>query len=111
MNSPERCVDIHNIVNLSSEHERVAMTIKMEGVIIKIQFITVRSFKNLNAMKILVKLDKVNGFEDKKAMSDPNRIAEGIKTKINKVIQDLAPSKRIQMSKKITYPLKQKSFL
>ena len=99
-NCPSKCTDIANITNLSSEHEGVKLTIKIKGAIVKSQFAIVRSYKELNAANIMMELGKLDNFEDALKSSDPNEIAEIVKTKLNKVVEKLAPSKRVQIKKK-----------
>ena len=47
--SPDKCTNVHNIVNLSSEHEGVALTFKIKGAINKDQFSTIRNTRNIIA--------------------------------------------------------------
>ena len=98
--SPDKCTNVKNIVNLSSEHEGVELKYRAEGIIIKAQFAVVKSTKNLNATNIIEELEKLNMFRDELEMTDPDEIAESLKTKLNTVSKKLVPSWKIQVSKK-----------
>merc|ERR1711954_121816 len=73
---------------------------RIKGAVVKSQFCVARSFKELNAKRILEELAKLNDFEDEMKSDDPDRIAEGVKDKLNTVVNKLAPSKLVQKRKK-----------
>ena len=98
-NCPEKCTEMKNIVNISSQHEGVKLILKIKGAIVKKQFAVVRSFKRLNASNILYELEKIGNFDDEMESNDPEIIADGVKAKLNQVIEKLAPRKRIQLKK------------
>ena len=99
-NCPSKCSEISNVTNLSSEHEGVKLTLNIKGAVIKRQFAVVRSYKELNAKNILAELERLGNFDQELEYDNPDDIADGVKMKLNKVIEKLAPGKRIQIKKR-----------
>ena len=85
-NVPQKCTDWSNVANLSSEHKGFFVTMKISDMIVKEQFAVFRDTRRLNAANMLPLLRKFNNFKDKLTMLDPNKITDGLMTKLNKVI-------------------------
>ena len=98
-NIPAKCSQWKNVENLTSEHDGVAMTVKIDNIVKKPQFMVVRNTKLLNASNILEELKKMNNFTDEEKSDDVDVVAEGILKKLNVIAKKLAPTKRVQIKK------------
>ena len=99
VNSPEKCTDIRNGANSTSEHDYVVMTVQNQSIIRKKQFYMTRDTRNL----VYANLEHmINNSEDLQSLfseDDPDEIAEKYINGWNAIIEELAPLKRVQIKR------------
>ena len=102
LDNPQLVMKCINVVNIMSEHAGVSMTINVALKKKNQQFITTRNFKNLTWENLEPKIQEEKSLNDLFATQDPNIVAENLLSGLNKIINKLAPPKRIQINKNST---------
>ena len=102
LDNPQLVMNCINIVNIMSEHAGVSMTINVALKKKNQQFITTRNFKNLTWENLEPKIQEEKSLNDLFATQDPDIVAENLLSGLNKIINKLAPPKRIKINKNST---------
>ena len=101
--NPLKCSNWRNICNLTSEHEGVICDYNFKDAMIKEQFRVIRDNRQLNYVNISKKLEEVGYFNDEIKLEDVDALTMAVKEKLNKVLQSLAPMKRIQLKRETEF--------
>ena len=76
------------------------MNLKISNAFFKQQFVVIWNNKNLNANNILKESEELGNFNAEMESKDVDTITDRLLNKLNKVINNLALSKRVQVKKK-----------
>ena len=104
-NSPDTIAENRYCNNFCSEHEAIVTKIKTTPININVQFMNVRDQRNLTPENINKMIEDSHVFNDIFSEKDPNKITDMYTNEMNRIINTLAPTRRVQISKRNKYKL------
>ena len=98
-NKPEKCSEVHTEFSGGSDHKLLRVTRFAKSLKSTTRYVRKRSFKNFDEAKFIEELKQLSWY-DLYMTEDPNLAAEILTNSLNKILDELAPIKTIQVRTK-----------